>query len=305
MSYEVKVVADSLAPHGGRITTFQLRFPKFLLSQFNTHRAISKSARSSRAVPVGRMIQEVQDDPVRPIFWGSNRKGMQATAAMPDCDREFAEHEWELAIGYAVHLAGRISGAGAHKQIVNRLLEPFAWTDVVATATDWMNFFALRCDRHAQPEIQVLAVRMARAYRDSTPTPLGWDEWHLPYVADSELSDIRWERKKATGQNPRTEQIQGWYRTMVRLSVARCARVSYRTFDGKDPDPAADIALHDKLVGSGHWSPLEHVACPADAGARIGNFVGWCQYRQTLKKSVHTEFDFSTLEQFGERGFVT
>lgn len=292
MSYEVAIVADSIGPNKARITTFQLRFPRLILPQFNTHRAISKNARSSRAVPVEKMIDEVMRDGVLPVHWGKNQRGMAATRDLDRNDISMANAIWLDTRDVVVAQVKKLVKLGVHKQIANRMLEPFMWIDVVATATDWSNFFALRCDKHAQPEFQKLAVMMARALRDSEPWQLeeGW--WHLPYIMPEDQAGIL--------EDPELEA------NAIRCSVARCARVSYAAFDGRPVPLAKDIEFHDTLVVDGHWSPTEHQgrAQPAEDCDESGNFLGFDQYRQTLKKSVHTSFDYASLDVFGEQGYV-
>lgn len=292
MSIEAKVIAHSRGPNSAEIATIQTRMPRFLLPQFNTHRSISKNARSSRAVPVEKLILEAETNPVIPLCWGKNRRGMQATEELSKSEAWRSEAAWLDARDHAVGCAHQLLAIGAHKQIVNRLLEPFLWVDVVATATDWSNFFALRCDRNVQPEMQAVAVAMARALRGSEPWQLeeGW--WHLPYIMLEDQAGIL--------EDPELEL------NAIRCSVARCARVSYAAFDGRPVPLSKDIEFHDTLVSDGHWSPTEHQgqAQSADDRHRSGNFLGINQYRQMLPKSVHTSFDYSTLDQFGEQGYV-
>jgi len=66
----------------------------------------------------------------------------------------------------------------------------------------------------------------------------------------------------------------------IKVAVARCARISYNTFEGKD-DYSADIKLCEKLFGGTpkHLSPTEHVAQATDNKDFIGNFSGFKQYR--------------------------
>ena len=149
---------------------------------------------------------------------------------------------------------------GLHKQISNRLLEPFLWHTVVVTATEWTNFFHLRRAPDAQPEIHHIADLMYEIYAASTPTPIGLDQWHLPFVVPDERNfDIE---------------------TLKKVSAGRCARVSYLTHDGKR-DIGEDIRLANSLTQDGHWSPTEHVATPlAHRDEWSGNFRGWRQMRK-------------------------
>jgi hypothetical protein len=68
---------------------------------------------------------------------------------------------------------------------------------------------------------------------------------------------------------------------LLKISPARCARVSYLSHEGiRDND--ADFGLYDKLTSDDppHASPLEHVATPARPDEYVdGNFKGWHQLR--------------------------
>lgn len=270
MTISARILADSIRADGEpvRLTTFELQYPRFVHSEFMTHRLLSRNAASSRAIPIERMIADVLEDPAMPVHWGSNKPGMQAGAELTSNTREEAQWYWLRARGQAVDTAREMSALGLHKQIVNRILEPWALITVICTATDWANFYHLRRDAQAQPEIHALADAMWTAQQASTPTPRasGWgpaaDEWHLPLVTMDERETL-----------PLAD--------LIKISTGRCARVSYLTHEGKR-DPAADIALHDRLAASGHWSPFEHAARVQDTPTRSGNFYGWNQYRKTL-----------------------
>jgi thymidylate synthase ThyX len=273
MTIEVKIIRDSVAANSPRLTTMQLRYPRFIHAEFMTHRVFSRNASSSRAIPVERMIADIIADTAMPLHWGANQGGMQADA---ECDalvkfrndlvpRDVA---WRRARDAAVRAAKQFSAAGYHKQIVNRLLEPFAHISVVVTATEWDNFFALRCHPDAQPEIQALANAMRDAMNASTPHHLKNWEWHLPYVRGPEMSTL--------------QPID-----LLKISAARCARVSYLTHDGKAPSVEADLKLYERLASSRpmHASPLEHQAIPTlDGGTEYwGNFSGWDQFRKMVE----------------------
>lgn len=262
MAYSAKILKDSISPLGQRLTTFEVTFPRIVLAEFNTHRMFSRNSASSRAIPVEKMLARVKDDPFIPQYWGKNQKGMQANQEISDDDQAQANFDWLQARDFAVKSAQALAGIGVHKQITNRLLEPFMWHTVIVTATEYQNFFALRCHPDAQPEIRRIAEMVRALYEESLPTQLGFGEWHLPLVQESEtdLFDLGIEAVK-------------------QVSAGRCARVSYLTHDGKR-DPKADIELCERLRSSGHMSPLEHVACAVDTADFIGNFRGWKQYRK-------------------------
>jgi thymidylate synthase ThyX len=282
---EATVIADSINTNGDRLTTVEVNVHRFVLAELNTHRAFSRNSASSRAIPVEKQIERVLNDPAIPIEFGSNQSGMQAGPPLEGLALLDAEREWLIARNQAVVCARMLLELGVHKQVTNRLLEPFMWHRVIISATEWDNFFAQRCSPLAQPEIRVAAEAIASAIGASTPTVRFFqDDPHLPYVteADAELS---------VGDR-------------IRVAVARCARVSYLTHDGVR-DPAQDIDLFNKLVTANppHWSPLEHVALPSPATktSRVstthrwsdmtGNFDGWAQMRHLIPNG----FDIDVL----------
>lgn len=288
MTITAKIIADSISPAGIRLTTLQLRYPKFIHGEFMTHRVFSRNASSSRAIPVERLIRDVIDDPVYPSFWGKNQPGMQANeehdvALRPTGISEIKHTRkdgWDNARQGAIYWARTFDDAGYHKQIVNRLLEPFCHINVVVTATEWSNFFALRLHKDAQPEMRLLATEMSKAMAINQPHELQPGDWHVPYVGDGWCNNYRGSSDLRAGK------------TVVQLSVARCARVSYLTQEGKTPNVEDDLKLYDRLVGAVplHASPCEHQATPdyqihPDVWFRPeyhGNFRGWIQYRKTL-----------------------
>jgi thymidylate synthase ThyX len=253
------------------LVTLQLRYPRFIHAEFMTHRVFSRNASSSRAIPVERMIEDVIADPAMPVAWGSNKPGMQAGEELPhwavvkDC--------WLDARDAAVTRAYEMMNLGAHKQIVNRILEPFAHISVIVTATDWGNFFALRCHPDADPTIRALAEAMRDAIAESEPETLQVGDWHLPYIKDIEFCNAPENEAVASNLN------------LAMVSAARCARVSYLNHDGSQPDIGKDLALADKLLASKHMSPFEHQArLSGDEGTALwGNLRGWDQFRKMVE----------------------
>lgn len=267
------VIADSISSYGIRITTLQLKYPRFIHSEFMTHRVFSRNAASSRAIPVVKMIEQVQHDPALPIHWGLNQPGMQASKE--HTDPAAARFAWFCAAQAAASQAQQLNDLGLHKQIVNRMLEPFQWMHTIVTATEWDNFFDLRCHPDAQPEFQALANAIRTAMDESSPVERASSiqrvtaSWHLPYVSDDERANI----------HPRT---------LPKISAARCARVSYLKHDGTKPSVHDDLTLFEQLVGSKplHASPIEHQACAASSVARSRNFFGWHQYRDLFESGI-------------------
>lgn len=299
MGYHATVVADSLSPRGHRLTTIEVCFPRIVLSEFNTHCAISRNSASSRAVPVEKKIKEVLEEPFVPTEFGVNKRGMSAAEVLQAADGSEAQAIWlgarddavrrtlELIFGsdeaqaacagsadLAAAALGLFAGAGkprlsVHKQLANRLLEPFLWHTVIATATDWSNFFALRSGEGAQPEIATAAQMMKSVMDASAPVPRSPEEWHLPLIQHDEVDDA--------AADPERWSL---------ISAARCARVSYLTHHGVR-DPSADTDLADRLLSDGHMSPFEHVAqCMTDAQyklqPRLGKLTGWVPLRTTI-----------------------
>jgi hypothetical protein len=261
---------------------------------------LSRNASSSRAIPVQRLIDDIIRDTAMPIHWGKNQKGMQADIELTDYIKNpFAndnvlmgsllspQQMWCEARDHAIAFARAYDQAGYHKQVVNRILEPYAHINVLITATDWDNFFELRDHKDAQPEIQALAIAIKAAFADSKPQLLQPGQWHLPFVSEFEQEWLDLDTQK-------------------KISVARCARTSYLTHEGKQPQVHKDLALFNDLVGARplHASPAEHqatpdVRVPGQIGPygefRVGywqqshlhgNFRGWSQNRKFIELDV-------------------
>lgn len=286
---EVSIVLDSISPSGIRLTTFQLRYWRGIHAEFMTHRMFSRNAGSSRARPSKAIIDQVRNDPWGPLHWGRNQSGMQAHELLKASERVQAERAWMEAAVYAADSAQLMMEANAHKQIVNRLLEPFTYIDVVVTATDFANWFALRDHPDAQPEIRELAQQMRALYESSKPKLLKTGEWHLPYADSREDWEAAYEYDMANGGVGDEDAALA---LLKKASAARCARVSYKLFDGSNTNLDADIKLFNRLLVSQplHASPAEHIASPDSKdehgnwrnNALHGNLRGFVQFRKTL-----------------------
>ena len=271
----------------------QLRYNRFIHSEFMTHKVFSRNASSSRAIPVKKMIDDLRRDPAMPVFWGSNKPGMQAGDELLGHDLSLAKEIWLRGMNLAIRQAEALIEVGLHKQIANRILEPWAHINVVVTATQYKNFFALRSHPDAQPEIKVLSDLMQAEMAHSLPSVINEGQWHLPYVLASDWITIREYAKsgRITRDEPQYEEL---VKLGIKVSCARCARVSYLTHDGRETSVEEDIELHDKLLSSVplHASPAEHQATPdvkmdSEFGMWLnphlhGNLVGWKQYRKLL-----------------------
>lgn len=292
---EVKIIADSIYGDKDRITTFEIEYPRFIHAELMTHRLFSRNAASSRAISISKMINNVQASPAHPLVWGLDQKGMQAK----DTHDSPASclYSWRKAMESAVFHARALQKLGLHKQIVNRVLEPFQVMKTVVTATEFDNFFWLRCHTDAQPEIEILARAMHKAFEESEPNVLYGRDWHTPYFRDG-----YW----AYGEETTTPLEDA-----LKISSSCCAQVSYLVLD--DSLEKA-YAIYDKLVDSEpvHASPFEHPATPClaykeywseqegtthiDREGNIwsGNLKNWVQYRQLIDNNVCTRYSGDT-----------
>lgn len=261
-----KIIADSINGSGDRLTTFVLEFHRYILPEFNTHRAFSRNGSSSRAIPIAKNIKQVRDLNLYPIHWGANQKGMQAYEEVDPVIQVLATGAWNEAREACIKSAERLIDLGIHKQVANRLLEPFNTITMVVTATDYQNFFEQRCHPSAQPEIQALAIAMREAYNTSEPHELIAGEWHIPYAADEVDYQLSLE-------------------DCIKVATARCARVSYSQHNTKGINLQKDLELHDRLLSSNppHLSPFEHCAEAMPSSDKYANFVGWQSYRNQLE----------------------
>lgn len=277
MAIEVKILADSMAPCGKRLTTRLWKYPRSIHSEIMTHRMLSKNSASSRAIPTEKLLQMIIDDPFVPEYIGSNQRGMQAGEELREDRRQWAVDTWLRARDSAVEHARHLLSYGVHKQVVNRLVEPWMWITVIVSATENENLWGLRCHPAAEPHFQKLAYMDRDAVMASTPEKLRAGERHMPLLQEDE--------RQYLGELWGTEDESAPSETakFVKISVGRCARVSYLTHDGRRA-LEEDVALHDRLVVQTplHASPAEHVAQALATLERSGNFIGWRQYRKTL-----------------------
>ncbi len=271
---KVTVLADSINAAGNRFLTFEIEYWRGILAELNTHRALSKNSFSSRAVPFEKMLKQLTGRPVR---FGANQAGMQDKGEDFDAriyldDHAFCtpEQAWDNAKSSATAWATRLKDAGYHKQVYNRLVEPFQMMKTVISGTELSNFFWLRDDDAADPSLHALAKVMREAAAASTPTLLKAGEWHLPYV-DYFNEQIGYEDDGDTPiYGPQVFYIGDilskdlqvlTLEEAIKVSCARCAAVSYRN-EGYGLEKS--IELYDRLVGSErkHASALEHCGTP-------------------------------------------
>jgi thymidylate synthase ThyX len=327
-----KIVADSISAYGDRITTFELEYPRFIHAEFMTHRLFSRNAASSRAIPVERQIELIRSETAMPIHWGKNQPGM---SAKEECHTLMSQHDfpepkhteikavgmlsrqgaWNRGRDLAIEVATQFMIAGYHKQIVNRLMEPYAHIKVVCTATEYDNFFYLRRHPDAQPEIQELANQMWEARQNSIPTQLRDGDWHVPYYQDG-----YWKRDFSRPifvdpvVQPNRDVDGNTTEEAIAISASCCAQVSYRKLDDSLEKAKQ---LYQRLIESkpAHASPFEHQATPMvfsnctqidpfvglqqfkgvthldrTGNYWSGNLRGWIQNRQLIPGHVCTEY---------------
>jgi thymidylate synthase ThyX len=308
-----RIIADSINQWRHRIITYVLVYPRYIHSEFMTHRMFSRNAASSRAVPFKRMLKLIQEDPFIPVAFQKDHSGMQGTEYITDQQTiDYVTKQWLFSRDCAIDAAQRISSNEVTKQVVNRLLEPFMWYTCIVTATEYDNFFDLRCPEYhidqvplikendevagysiikgrsrkelteglleidnpvykelqdklrnmtdldllklnrssAEIHISLLAEAMWDARNESTPKELQPGEWHVPFGDNIQASRILETFGSQTDIGP----------AMIKIATARCARVSYLNFEGKD-DYEDDLRLFKRLIGPpAHLSPFEHCA---------------------------------------------
>jgi hypothetical protein len=329
MTISAKILCDSINTNGNRFTTFEVEYPRIIHAELLTHRQLSRNCASSRAIPFDKMQQQLTGIPSR---FGAAQRGMQDDGRGFDgvvlgaeiydswegeSDRpELTPYQaWDEAKESAMFYSKAFKEAGYHKQIYNRLTEPFQTIKAVISATEWDNFFWLRDDNMADPTIAELARKMKEAYDDSVPQLLKAGEWHLPYVDCYVYPDGR--DGVFYGIMDGYSVVELTLEQAVKVSCARCAAVSYRN---EDYGLEKCLELYERLVGSDklHASSLEHCATPMmectgeeelngnmpsvsetwqegishvdrEGNLWSGNLKNWIQYRKTVKDECYSK----------------
>lgn len=263
--------------HYENLWTFELTYPRYIHSEFMTHRQFSRNASSSRAIPVAKVIKQVENNPVIPPKVYMNKPGMVGDVKADEATTKDFYHLWKVAADNACYTAEEMERLGIHKQHINRILEPFQFIKVIVTATEWDNFFKLRLAPDAQPEMQELAKAIYEEMYKFKDTPYGYikgefegESWLItvPYVTDNDLDILGDDCDNVT---------------LMQVSAARCARVSYNNHDGSKPDIKKDLELFDRLYTSGHMSPLEHTCLRDEYYVHNANLIGWASLRYILE----------------------
>lgn len=310
-----KIVCDSISEQGVRITTLEIEYPRFIHGEFMTHRSLSKNSSSSRAIPIQKMLDQIESNMAIPIYWGKNKSGMQAVEEVNDLSKKNAEIMWKGCFWKAKDTASWLCDDGLHKQVPNRLTEPFQMMKVVVTGTDWDNFFNLRIHPDAQPEICMLAYKIYKAMEGSYPVKLKAGDWHLPYVGFEYWGDD--PKYFITKVSKDDDQSYGMkyeeYLSLedaIKISASCCAQVSYRNTDMslEKADKIFNMLIKSDVL---HASCFEHLATPIRSQEGLingwdfgithqnksgqlfsGNLRGWLSYRQQLQDNTCWQFDF-------------
>lgn len=298
---KAKIVADSIS-NGKRMTTFELEFFRFILPEFNTHRALSKNLQSSRAVPLKSSIALVKENPAIPVHFGKNQPGMVSREEFTGTELESVMELWKVAMDHTLSVATVLDYYKPHKQWASRILEPFTITKAVVSGTNWDNMLWLRDDEEAQPEFQELASLVNRLLDTHTPTQLLDGEWHLPYIDYVFVDSFNGRTQVFLDSDSKELSLE----EAKKISASCCAQISYRRLN--DTKEKA-LEIYGKLFSGRkpHMSPTEHQATPVPANVspwnimswphgvthvdrsgtlHSGNLTGWIQYRQTLPNNV-------------------
>ena len=273
---------------GAELLTVECRYPRFIHAEVMTHRVFSRNAASSRAIPIKKLLADVKKDMAIPIFWGKNKTGMQADEQLTGWRLWLAKKIWIVSGHVACFFAWLFLQVGLHKQIANRIIEPWSHITLLISSTEWDNFYGLRIHKDAQPEIKYLAMAIYSAHISSMPRLVKFGEWHLPYISQNDYEIYPVE-------------------DLIYISMARCASTSYKTVDGKMMTLDKAKELGQKLVGANpiHASPSEHIAQPDhlinDDGYTYwerpdlhGNFFGYRQYRKSLPNENIKDYGIPT-----------
>ena len=276
---QVQIIADSINEIGERITTFQLDYWRPLLPEMNTHRVFSRNAASSRAQSFEKRCETIWQDPHVPSHWNSEQPGMvggeEFSPEVKDYINDRIKELAQYTIRYLKELNNNVkdrTGLEIHKQYLNRYLEPFTTVTQLVTSTEWDNFFKLRLAEDAQPEIRDVAMDMFTLLNQSNPIKT---DMHLPYINDEERTIYPWNQLK-------------------KIAVARCARVSYKAYTGKE-DLEKDLRLYERLLRNSHMSPFEHIAFSAP-NQQCFNLKGW--------RSLRYDHETSNIAYSGPTGSV-
>lgn len=265
-----KVLASTYNPVSKtKMISFLVDFPTVLLAELRTHRILTQgslyehvelndfnlSANSARAIPASNYLEKVLNHPFIPI-WTKQQKGMSGGELDPKIGEE-ATSLWLSNLENPVYnndtawTYRMISELKIHKQNVNRLLAPYAWTTCIISGTEWDNFWNLRLSPDTQPEFREIALMLKKLYDNADWSK---NKYHIPFQDIIEnnytqsLIDI--------GLKVESEE---WYRYLMKISASMCAKLSYDT-QNKEDTLEKHLERADMLIKNKHWEPFSHQA---------------------------------------------
>lgn len=299
-NYNCEIIADSINTFGNRITTFKLTYPRIVHAELMTHRLFSRNAASSRAIPVRKMIESVRNNMFTPLAIQKAHKGMQGTDYFEGVELEQAKQLWIESAELAIQQAEKMEKFGISKQIVNRVVEPYQYYQVLVTATEWENFFELRCPKYT------FNANLGDGDKNyvfkSKKDALEWFDKHIGIEYEKPKDSLSWLKINKSQAEihiqkiaemmfdaynesiPKQLEAFEWHipfgdkfdstemckldlytdeldSTLIKIATARAARISYTTLgDNPKIDYEADIKLHNRLLEYHHMSPFEHCA---------------------------------------------
>lgn len=300
MTIKVKLLQKSLGPYSDAcLGTFELVYPRMIHSEVLTHKQLSRNCASSRAIPIETMLKEIENDIAVPVHWGKNQSGMQAKEELQGEALDDAKYLWGLSARNAVKVSRKLAATGVHKQVANRITEPYQHMKTVMSGTDWKNVFYLRNHKDADPTIALLFKQMQELWENTEELAVDTDEFHTPYVESlmTAKGGVIW--REYFNENHEIISVED----AIKISASCCAQTSFRKNDS-----SADKAdmVYDRLVNSKpvHASPFEHQGKPMQKHENpfdaskwepgithvnrqgelfSGNFRGWIQHRQLIE----------------------
>jgi hypothetical protein len=295
----VKIIQDSINVSGNRMVTMELEYPRFIHSEILTHRILSKNASSSRAIPVKTLHDHIVEHPAMPVYFGKNEPGMVAKVELDQRNIDTTKAVWKSSMISAIHYSSILYDLGNHKQVANRLVEPYMTMKTLMSGTEWVNLIWLRDHPDAQPEFALLAKLIRISMENSVPVKLKPGQWHLPYVT-TKLEPLSGTQTFWADKNTEIDLDQA-----RKISASCCAQVSYRRLDDsiERANKIFDMLNLGRTDVPNHASPAEHQACAMwfdeptleanrwpigythidrDGNYWSGNLKGWVQYRKMI-----------------------
>lgn len=317
-----EVIQHSVSPEGKEIITFSVKYGLIVHSEWIRHRLLSNSVKSNRAVSMKQIRKEVIEDPYVPIKFGGQQAGMVAIDEDQFGYAKVCRWLWKNSRWGAVGVHWLFEKLKLHKEITNRILNPWQWVRSTTTATDYDNFYKLRLHKDAQKDINVIAKAMHEALQLSEPMLINAGEYHVPYVSRRRTGNGELEYYDSDGTQLNTQQA-------IEASCARCARSSYDNHDGTKASyfnratakGRSDQEIYQDLINSDpvHGSCGEHQATPLVVAYKnkkpiypagmthvsvedgilttkywSGNLLGFIQHRQTTKGHVCWDYRVKT-----------